>query len=706
MKTRILLCLSILIFTKNLESQYVNEWLLNINEPSSYAVHSFNLLKDANNNLLLIGYTTTQYYGSAVGVVIQKYNTSGILQWSNVITKIGLDSFLSPVYSSLDNQGNIYIAGLNYGDTVKYGIFLVKYNNAGVFQNSTVYKHNPLWNTIPAACIMDNNGNIYVTGRLHRFTTNHEDSLLTVKFNSGLQKVWSTTFYPAALMYELYGNDIIIDSSTNCYITGRYQDYTNQNVITQKYNSNGTIAWTAYFHNPQAIKNECGNSIRLDNTNNIYVGGISGAYPPGDSIRSCLLKYNNGGVLQFARTNAYHYNISSFQQKNTIILDGLGSIYVCVKDIMYPNSFISKYSVNGQLLWKNQFSNIFYNNAYNSYDGSLITCGYKNYNNKQYLNLTNISGNGILTWEYNFQNYFSTFDVAASLITGTGNPMYISGTSKDSLMILAKLIPAETNSQTVVKNNLNKLIQDSSLTYDTINFNLPTSFQIQDVNITIDSIIHPNAGDLEISLIHNGITDTLAFRRGTPLANFIGTHLDDTCTQSICTNGLPPFTGYFKPCQPLGLFNYTYSAGSWILRIYDRRAPNTGTLKAWSLNITFNYPIGINPIPFETPKTFSLSQNYPNPFNPATKIRFSIPPVGDAYMRPVHVIVYDILGREVATLVNEQLKPGTYEVTWPAPTGDAAKYPSGVYFYKLEVIDASASHSTMYTESKKMILLK
>ncbi len=107
----------------------------------------------------------------------------------------------------------------------------------------------------------------------------------------------------------------------------------------------------------------------------------------------------------------------------------------------------------------------------------------------------------------------------------------------------------------------------------------------------------------------------------------------------------------------------------------------------------FVYPgIGITPISSEVPKNFSLSQNYPNPFNPATKIKFDLPE-GNGDDRFVLLKIYDVLGREVSTLVNQQLQPGTYEVNF-----DAANFESGVYFYKLTSGD--------FVETKKMILLK
>jgi photosystem II stability/assembly factor-like uncharacterized protein len=98
---------------------------------------------------------------------------------------------------------------------------------------------------------------------------------------------------------------------------------------------------------------------------------------------------------------------------------------------------------------------------------------------------------------------------------------------------------------------------------------------------------------------------------------------------------------------------------------------------------------------------YQLNQNYPNPFNPITKINFSIvssPHVlgGDL----VQLIVYDVMGREVQTLVNESLKPGTYEVSF-----DGSSLTSGVYFYRL-IIRHGGSSTGNFTETKKMLLIK
>jgi hypothetical protein len=105
--------------------------------------------------------------------------------------------------------------------------------------------------------------------------------------------------------------------------------------------------------------------------------------------------------------------------------------------------------------------------------------------------------------------------------------------------------------------------------------------------------------------------------------------------------------------------------------------------------------IGVQNISSEIPSGFSLYQNYPNPFNPMTKIKFDIPQsvILSGAKNLVVLKVYDILGKEIQTLVNEQLQPGSYEVLF-----DGSNLSSGIYFYTLIAGD--------YKETKKLVLLK
>ncbi|MFZ4590998.1 MAG: T9SS type A sorting domain-containing protein [Ignavibacteria bacterium] len=110
---------------------------------------------------------------------------------------------------------------------------------------------------------------------------------------------------------------------------------------------------------------------------------------------------------------------------------------------------------------------------------------------------------------------------------------------------------------------------------------------------------------------------------------------------------------------------------------------STGAISRYGTPLT-----GVTPISTETPSDYSVSQNYPNPFNPTTKINFALPKSGLVTLK-----VYDITGKEVATLVNEVKNVGTYSVDF-----NAANLSSGMYFYKISV--------NGFSEVKKMSLIK
>ena len=111
--------------------------------------------------------------------------------------------------------------------------------------------------------------------------------------------------------------------------------------------------------------------------------------------------------------------------------------------------------------------------------------------------------------------------------------------------------------------------------------------------------------------------------------------------------------------------------------------------KGWTPLSDYSLPVGISASSGEqVPESYTLMQNYPNPFNPSTTITFSIPKNSQTSLK-----IFDVLGREVRTLVNEKLSAGSYNVTI-----NASDLTSGVYFYSLK--------SGNFTETKKMMLLK
>ena len=175
---------------------------------------------------------------------------------------------------------------------------------------------------------------------------------------------------------------------------------------------------------------------------------------------------------------------------------------------------------------------------------------------------------------------------------------------------------------------------------------------------------------------------------------------DMVYTGTLTING-PNFNGF--------LYNYGYTSTSGLIQEagsqLEMRIRYIGQTGARAFVSSWDMPMDIwsnSPKPEEdgpqmvnavkelpgTPKVYSLAQNYPNPFNPSTMIRFSIAKQGLVTLK-----VYNLLGQEVATLLNSELKDGSYEVDF-----NGVKFSSGVYFYTIK--------SGSYVATKKMILLK
>jgi hypothetical protein len=102
------------------------------------------------------------------------------------------------------------------------------------------------------------------------------------------------------------------------------------------------------------------------------------------------------------------------------------------------------------------------------------------------------------------------------------------------------------------------------------------------------------------------------------------------------------------------------------------------------------------------PEHYSLSQNYPNPFNPVTIINYQLP-IGNSQF--VSLKVYNILGQEVKSLVNESQTPGGYAVQWNGTNNHGAQVSTGIYFYRLEVNGVGSSRDN-FVQVRKMLLLK
>ena len=218
---------------------------------------------------------------------------------------------------------------------------------------------------------------------------------------------------------------------------------------------------------------------------------------------------------------------------------------------------------------------------------------------------------------------------------------------------------------------------------------ISNSASLTDVKLFI-ALNHTRQADLQIKLVAPNGDSLIVFDQNyglTQNSDNIITVFDDAADSALVNGRYVSFDPRIKPLNSLNSFFASHNPqGIWKLRITDFYNGNTGILYGWGLRI--NNSVGIKQISGTVPEKYRLTQNYPNPFNPETKIQYSIPKSGF-----VKLVVFDALGREVETLVNENLSIGTYEVTF-----NGKNYSSGVYYYRL-ITDN-------FNESKKMLLIK
>jgi len=486
------------------------------------------------------------------------------------------------------------------------------------------------------------------------------------------------TYYSVLLKTQNGGgswNEIITESvSANSFTKVRMYDQFHGIVLGLDANSNNFMYLTndgSNWNRNNFPDNRGVNSLSFTSLDTLISAGIGGG----------ILKSYNGGSNWYAMQYGMNQSISSMN----FINNNFGYCIGSTANILN--------STNGGQSWNTQFSSGIYLDALTFVD-SLI--GFAGGSGGQFLKTTN----GGINWSSSYLSNMTIRDISFS--------DYLTGYAVGDLKAMKTTDGGNTWSQMPITSNWTL--------YRVHFFNALTGFV---ASTTICRIYKTTDGGASwgIYVIGSNIYDMKFIDQNT---GFIG---DDRYIFRTTNSGAYwsdyPITGpwggfYFSNSQTGyatntvgGILKTTNCGTNWntlntitnnsLNSIYffnDNTgivAGNYGTiLRTTDAGGEF---VNINNIGSEVLNTFSLFQNYPNPFNPVTKIKFDVPAVGNSRDRSVKLIIYDVLGREVAMLVNEQLKPGSYEVEW-----DGSNFASGIYFYQLVTGD--------FVQTKRMVLIK
>jgi predicted outer membrane repeat protein len=230
-----------------------------------------------------------------------------------------------------------------------------------------------------------------------------------------------------------------------------------------------------------------------------------------------------------------------------------------------------------------------------------------------------------------------------------------------------------------------RLQQSSSKVINSIFWgNYPDQISIQSSNNTNISMLYVDYNDIQFGIDSIRINDTFSVLNwGTGNIDSYPLFLDTLNNDYHLQDLSPCIATGIDSIEILGMWYYCPSTD-----IEGNPRPNPAGSKPDMGAFESQYLVQVEEKGSSLPTLFELFQNYPNPFNPSTKIKYSVP-----HSSNVVIKIFDILGREIQMLVNEEEPVGTYEISW-----NAANLPSGIYFYQLK--------AGSYLNTRKTILLK
>jgi len=539
-----------------------------------------------------------------------------------------------------------------------FGLFSIEQSNAQVTQEWVAIYSTPIYSNIANSIAVDNSGNVYVTGQADAGNFNSYD-YATIKYNSSGIQQWVQRYNGPGQGND-YAYSIAVDRSGNVYVTGwSWGKGTNFDYATLKYNSSGILQWVQRYNGP--VNNRDGaNSMAIDDSGNVYVTGVS--YRSGLGIYDdyTTIKYNSAGDSIWVRR--YNGPGNWYDGANSIAVDGSGSVYVTGYSAIASGSNYDyatiKYNTGGDSIWVRRYNGPVngYDYAYSiAVDGSsnVYVTGYSwgGGTNYDYATLK-YNSSGAQQWVQRYNGTGNREDYTKSIAVDRLGNAYVTGVSYGS----------GTDSD-----------------YATIKYNSTGVQQwVQRYNGTGNSKDYARSMALDSS----GNVYVTGWSVG------IGT-IYDYATIKYNTAGIQEWVQRYN-----GTENYFDGANSIVVdvsgNVYVTGSSATGAPLPYYRYATIKYSqmVGIQPISNEIPEEYNLFQNYPNPFNPNSKIKFQISKLSD-----VKLNVFDIRGREIIILVNEVLKPGTYEAEI-----SGENYPSGIYFYRLQ--------TEKYNQTLKMSLIK
>ena len=580
--------------------------------------------------------------GQSEGTTLIKYDKAGNeLLTANYPESYGL------VAQSMDVSGNIIFAG-NHGSGY---CGIVKLTQAGMVAWDNIKHGPPLSNESPVAMALDLSGNLFVAG-----ISSGDYSL--IKYNSNGDELWAKFYSGPDNSYDKV-TAITTDNAGNIYLTGQSGPAgSDKNWATIKYNAEGEEQWAAIFLGIADYISSA-EDIVADANGNVYVTGYSPKDLSFSSIDITTIKYTSAGEEEWV---VYYDGPAADQDEaRAITIDPSGNIYVTgySKGLTSGEDFVTiKYNPAGAEQWVSH-----YNGDGDAVDIA-IDIDIDHLNNIVICGSSSGSGTNLdfATVQYNSsgeEQWVQRFD-------GTRNqrdePKEIAVSGNGDVFVTGFTSGTNDYDYLTIKYSIDGLQQWAS-EYNGPGYNFSNYDEAYALAIG-------ESGNVYVTGVSEG---------------FYGSY--DYATLKYNSEGIVEWeTRYdFKYDSPVdvvsdGLGNVYVSGRT----VFD----NDSEAMAVTIKYTDESVTGTDKENNNLPGTFQLSQNYPNPFNQTTNISWNIKQNSFISLK-----VYNILGQEIATLVNGMKSAGTHTVSF-----NAEDLSSGVYLYKLETNE--------FSQTRKMLLYK
>jgi uncharacterized delta-60 repeat protein len=664
------ICLLAALFTPFLPAQAIvtQQWDYRISGINHGIYPSCGLGVDGAGNSYICG-SIWRSETNSHALYLNKFSPAGDTLWTSLYGSPNQDNV--PTDMVVDAAGNLYVTGARQINAANYDLHTLKYNTAGQLLWEASYI-GPGEEDRAAALAVDDNGNVYVTGRIGNVNLNYD--YVTLKYNPQGQQLWAAVYSSSSTSGD-EAVDVAVDAGGNVYVTGlsstRDWPNVNYNIVTLKYNALGQQQWVTSYDGP-AQDYDAPVALKLDAAANLYVTGSSTGSSNNTDI--VTLKYNSAGTLQWVER--LNYLLHPEESGRDLALDSDGSVIVSAYSIG-AGIVLIKYNAGGVQQWL-ECPGLYIDYFYQSKIGIVLDASHNLY----------VAGREGSTW---YSTVGATYKYDA-----LGNWQWTARYNPDACEEEGANIAIAPNGDVFVAGDYYWPDYGEVHPY-LVKYNQSAGDFSAVMIPTISPIQIPAQGgsfsyDLEtFNTVQNNLATDFWWKLIYPAPSTTTISLGPIMMSLPLDSASVLRTQRVPGSLPTGIYHYVLYAGDYpnmiwasdTLIVVKTITGDGPMVEGWDNSAEISDGNGEN-----LPASCLLNPCNPNPFNATTALSFKLQAPSSVSLK-----VYDTAGRLVTTLVEGWREAGTHAVTF-----NGSNLASGIYLAKLEV--------GKYTMMQKLVLLK